>query len=146
MFFPHPDSVPRNPDSLDLPWTLRCWYSMRTPWIQRHSGPQMHFESAGIVVEGMHANLLAGLMKLSGREDRNKKHKSSMFTFIMSYKYSCSSLVFSCYRWLSTSYTDIVSKIKSNQQSYDCSLRFWRARDSSLSSSSSRRARDGKTC
>lgn len=63
-----------------------------------HSGPQMHFESAGIVVEGMHANLLAGLMKLSGREDRNKKHKSSMFTFIMSYKYPCSSLVFSCYR------------------------------------------------
>lgn len=65
--------------------------------IQMYGGPQMHFEIAGIVVEEVHANLLAGLMKLSGREDRNKKHRRSMFTFIMSYKYPCSSLVFSCY-------------------------------------------------
>lgn len=33
---------------------------------------------------------------------------------------------------MSTSYTDIVSKIKSSQQSYECSLRFWRARNSYL--------------
>lgn len=35
---------------------------------------------------------------------------------------------------MSTSYRDTFSKIKYNHKSYDCSIRFWRASDLSLSS------------
>ena len=62
-------------------------------------------------------------MKPSGREDGNKGLKNK-FIFV-----TCYSFVSSCNRHMGTSCTDILSKIKYHQKSYDCSIRVGRARE-----------------
>lgn len=83
--------------------------------------PQAHFEE-------MLADLLAGLRKLSGREDGNEYLKKNMFTFV-----GCYSFESSCPGSRSTRCTDILSNIK-YQKSYDCSVKSRRARELSLPS------------
>lgn len=63
-------------------------------------------------------------MKLSGREDGNKCLKNNTFTFVTCYGFASS-----CNGHMSTGCTDILSKIKYHQKSYDCSIRVGRTRE-----------------
>lgn len=76
----------------------------------------------------MLTDLLAGLMKLSGKKDGNKCLKNNIFTFS-----ACYSFKSSCSGSRSTRCTDILSN-KKYQKSYNCSVKSWRAREVSLPS------------